>query len=92
MSKPITVSSGKSIDDLRAHLFAAIEGVRDGSLALDRAAQIRDLAQVVINSAKVEVDFIRATDGQQSAFLAPAVVEPPKLPAGINGVTVHRIA
>ncbi|HFD81021.1 MAG TPA: hypothetical protein ENK05_11635 [Gammaproteobacteria bacterium] len=51
------------IDDLRNHLFATIEALQDEDdpMDLDRARAISDVAQTIINSAKVEVDFLRAT-------------------------------
>lgn len=53
------------IDDLRNHLFAALEGLsdRDKPMDVDRALAIAEVAQVVINSAKVEVDFLKLHNG-----------------------------
>ena len=50
-----------SIADLRKHLFDTITALKDDKkpMDLDRAKTIADVAQVVINSAKVEVDFMR---------------------------------
>lgn len=55
------------ITDLRDHLFETIEMLKDGDakMPLDRAKVIADVAQVIINSAKVECDFIRAMDGAE---------------------------
>jgi hypothetical protein len=52
------------LEDLRDHLFATLEALQDEEkpMALDRAKAIADVAQVLINSAKVEVDYVRATD------------------------------
>ena len=51
------------ISDLRDHLFATLEALRDEEkpMEIDRAKAIADVAQTIINSAKVEVDFIEAT-------------------------------
>lgn len=51
------------LPDLRDHLFATLEALQDKEepMDLDRAKAIADVAQVIVNSAKVEVDFIRAT-------------------------------
>lgn len=56
------------IDDLRNHLFATLEALQDeqNPMELDRAKTIADVAQTIINSAKVEVDFVKAT-GRPSA-------------------------
>ncbi len=53
------------ISDLRDHLFATLEGLRDSEnpMDLDRARTISDVAQTIINSAKVEVDLAKAVDG-----------------------------
>lgn len=59
------------IEDLRNHLFATIEGLLDeeNPLDLDRAKAIAEVGQVIVNSAKVEVDFIKATDKTNSDFI-----------------------
>lgn len=51
------------IDDLRNHLFATLEALQDPEhpMELERAKTIADVAQVIVNSAKVEVDFVRVT-------------------------------
>jgi len=82
----------KSITDLREHLFAAIQGVRDGSVSIEQAKTISDLSQVIVNTAKVEVDFMRATERRSSAFLGDDEdSEPSALPNGIVRVVQHRI-
>jgi hypothetical protein len=48
--------------DLRNHLFETIEALKDEEkpMALDRAHAISEIAQTLINSAKVEVDLAKA--------------------------------
>jgi hypothetical protein len=53
------------INKLREHLFATLEQLRDGTMDLDRAKAVAEVSQVVINSAKVEVDYLRATEQVQ---------------------------
>ncbi len=53
----------QNIDDVRRHLFAALDGLAENKMDIDRAKAISEVAQTIINSAKVEVDFIRATGG-----------------------------
>lgn len=77
----------KNIDDLRELLFAAIEGVKGGTLDIDRARMIGDLSQVMVNSAKVEVEYAKATGQSGSAFLEQSA----ELPPGITGVRQHRM-
>jgi hypothetical protein len=61
------------IEDLRNHLFAAIEGLMDDENPMDiaRAKAVSDLAQTVINSAKVEVDFLKVTGGVDGSGFIP---------------------
>lgn len=59
------------IEDLRNHLFATIEGLLDEEkpLDIDRAKAICEVGQVIINSAKVEVDFIDKIGGKGTGFI-----------------------
>jgi len=59
------------IEDLRNHLFATIENLMDEDkpMDIDRAKAVSDVAQVIINSAKVEVDFINKTGMISTDFL-----------------------
>lgn len=77
------------IEDLRNHLFATLEALQDPDKPMEiaRAKVIADVAQVVINSAKVEVDFIMATDTQGTGFISlpenqGAAVNRPRLVKG----------
>ena len=47
------------IQDLRHHLFETIEMLKDGDMEIDKAKAISEVAQVIINSAKVEVQFLK---------------------------------
>lgn len=76
-----------NITELRSHLFETIAALKDKDkpMEIDRAKAISDVAQVIINSAKAEVDYIRATGGVvESEFLATQLPAKP-------GVTVHRL-
>lgn len=59
------------IEDLRNHLFAALESLadKDNPMDLDRAKAICQVSQVIINSAKVEVDFINKVGGVGTNFI-----------------------
>lgn len=61
------------IEDLRNHLFATLEALQDEENPMDinRAKTIADVAQVIVNSAKIEVDFIRATGNEQTTGFIP---------------------
>lgn len=47
------------IQDLRHHLFETIEMLKDGDIEIDKAKAISEVSQVIINSAKVEVQFLK---------------------------------
>ncbi len=51
----------KTMDDLRKELFDTIGAVRTGKCDIATAKAVSDLSQVIINSAKAEADFARAT-------------------------------
>jgi hypothetical protein len=59
------------IEDLRNHLFATLEALSDEEkpMDLERAKAIADVAQVIINSAKVEVEFLKSTGGTGTNFI-----------------------
>lgn len=54
------------ITDLRDHLFETLEALKDQDkpMDLERARAISEVAQVIINSAKVEVDLVKAVSGR----------------------------
>lgn len=71
------------IEDLRNHLFATIESLLDEDDPMDikRAKAVSNAAQAIINSAKVEVDFLKVTGGVEGSGFIP--YEPRKpLPSG----------
>ncbi len=82
----------KNIDDVRTHLFNALDGLadRENPLPIERAKAIAEVAQTIINSAKVEVDYLRVTDGADSGFLE-GKKGPGELPDGITSIMRHRI-
>ena len=47
------------IQDLRHHLFETIEMLKDKEMDIATAKAISEVAQVIINSAKVEVQFLK---------------------------------
>lgn len=61
------------IEDLRNHLFATLEALQDEDkpMEIDRAKTIADVAQVIVNSAKIEVEFIRATGREKGTGFIP---------------------
>jgi hypothetical protein len=51
------------LGDLRDHLFESIEMLKSGDMEIDKAQAINGLAQTLVASAKVEVDYIRQVGG-----------------------------
>jgi hypothetical protein len=80
-----------NIDDLRETLFATLQAVKDGSMDTDKARQVNEVAKTIIETARVEVEYLRVTGGGESEFLA-STVGADNLPQGIVGITRHRIA
>lgn len=80
----------KKLDDLRTALFDTLQGIKDGSIDLDKARAINEVGKTLIESAKVEVDYLRVTGGGESSFIDTAVGSD-NLPNGITGITRHRL-
>ncbi len=86
-----------TITDLRKHLFAALDGLtnKETPMEIDRARAVADIAQTIINSAKVEIEVIKVSGGSGSRFLGSE--QPAPLADGVvyqaPGVTVrqHRL-
>lgn len=59
------------IEDLRNHLFETIEKLQDDENPMDlaRAQTIANVASVIVESAKVEVQFMKVTDSLGSGFI-----------------------
>lgn len=95
MSKPDTTTPPTAvphINDLRGHLMGTLASLRDRTNPMepDRARAIAQVASVLVDTAKVEVDYLRATNQDRAGFLDTRVRA--ELPNGIKGVTVHRIS
>jgi hypothetical protein len=71
------------IEDLRNILFETMEKLMDDDDPMDvhRAKAIGDVAQVVINTAKVEVEFLKQTGRGATNFLSPGTGAPLELAA-----------
>lgn len=58
--------------DLRNHLFETLEALKDKDepMDIDRAKTVSQVAQTLIDSAKVEVDYIRVSgDTRTTGFI-----------------------
>lgn len=76
-----------NIERLRDQLFKTLESLNDSEnpMEVGRAKVAAEVAQVIINSAKVEVEHLRVTQGAYSPFFLESVKGP-----STSGVTVHR--
>ena len=84
----------KTLDDLRDHLFAALDALRDKDkpMEIERAKAISEIAETVIKSAMAEVQYVRAL-GNQDLRLPVFGVEPAEIPGipKLGAVRTHRI-
>lgn len=72
-------------EDLRSFLFGALQDVKSGSIDKDQAKSIVEISQVIVNSAKVEVEAARhGVHHSESGFLAHSN-------DGVTGRTTHKI-
>lgn len=79
----------KTIGDLRETLFATLEGVKNGTIDLDKARAVNELGKTITDTAKVEVDYLRVNGGGESPFVEAVAND--NLPPGIVGITRHRL-
>lgn len=84
-----------TLEDLREHLFATLKSLRDKAqpMEIERARAISEVAQTVINSAKAEVDYLRAVGGEGASLpvFKAKNGQDPALPDGVTGVRTHRL-
>lgn len=73
------------IEDLRNILFETLDDLRDKEKPMDikRAKAIAGVAQVIVDSAKAENDFIRLTGSKGSGFI-PKQLPSPQPPVAEN--------
>lgn len=80
----------KNVQDLREHLFATLEALRDKENPLDiaRAKAIANVAAQIVKAAKIENDYLRLTGGKTSDFIPEIEQKPgtPERPRLIKGV------
>ena len=70
------------LNDLRDHLFETLEALKDPEkpMEIERARAISDVAQTIINSAKVEVDLVKAVSGKPGSGFFNVQEESRELP------------
>lgn len=94
------------INVLRGHLLATLADLRSRSNPMepDRARAVATVASVLVDTAKVEIDYLRLTGNDNSGFIdgaysppaqaLPAPAEPEKkgVDRRVAGVTKHTCA
>ena len=86
--------SNPHISELRAELLATLRDLRNRTNPMepDRARAVAQVASVLVDSARVEVDYIKVTGQDTSNFIdglkAPAAVA--AITNGPNGTTIDR--
>ncbi|MBB5444609.1 MULTISPECIES: hypothetical protein [unclassified Paraburkholderia] len=71
-----------TITDMREHLMETLAALRnrDNPMDVDRARAVAQVAGVLVDSAKVEVDYIKATGADSdSLFISPLNNDPSRL-------------
>ncbi|MFX1675168.1 hypothetical protein PWR63_23460 [Paraburkholderia sp. A2WS-5] len=71
-----------TITDMREHLMETLAALRDreNPMDVDRARAVAQVAGVLVDSAKVEVDYIKATGATgDSLFISPLNSDPSRL-------------
>ncbi|SEN44296.1 hypothetical protein [Nitrosomonas marina] len=78
------------VNDLREILFDTLKDLRNEErpMDIDRAKAVSDVAQTIINTAKIEIDHAKITGSSSSSFITE---EKPtgKLPTGSG--YVHKL-
>lgn len=65
------MSKAGNIEDVRSHLMATLAALRSKTdpMEVNRAAAVAQVASVLIDSAKVELQYVKLTKGAGSQFL-----------------------
>jgi hypothetical protein len=79
-----------SINELREHLMGTLASLRDreNPMEPDRARAVASVASVLVDTARVEVDYIKATGQEESSFLGGDKQDQPRLEQ--DGPTAHN--
>lgn len=70
----------KKIQDLRETLFDTIEQIKSGKIDVEKAKAITNIAQVIVNSAKAEVDFLKNVNSQGNTGFISGDINQKRLP------------
>jgi hypothetical protein len=94
------------ISTVRQHLLDTLADLRnkENPMDIDRARAVAEVASVIVNTAKVEVEYLKATNQTHTPFLevppdadvahlgqVTTVTDVDALPNGITSITRHRL-
>lgn len=82
-----------TITDLREQLMQTLADLRDreNPMDVDRARAVAQVANVLVDTAKVEVDYIKATGAAgDSLFISPLNNDPSRLLKGSSNGEIER--
>jgi hypothetical protein len=92
------MSTSPHITELRQQLLDTLKDLRNREQPMepDRARAVAQVASVLVDTAKVEVEYLKVTNQDRSGFLEePAQIgsdaSTAGLPEGITGRTIHRL-
>ena len=99
---PNTPTVAPHIDQLRQHLMDTLAYLRnrDKPMEPDRARAVAQVASVLVDTAKVEIEYLKATSQDRSKFReipadahVASLGNTPQaaLPNGITGITRHHL-
>lgn len=96
------MNSNIHINQMREHLMATLASLRDRDHPMepDRARAVAQVASVLVDSARVEVDYLKASGQNRTAFLEQPISADTlrldasaqtKLATGIASITRHHL-
>ncbi|GKT22541.1 hypothetical protein [Acidovorax sp. SUPP3334] len=95
-----TAAASPHISQLRQHLLDTLADLRDRDKPMepDRARAVAQVASVLVDTAKVEVEYLKATGQERAGFLeepptatTAALPDGSPFPNGITAVTRHAL-
>ena len=75
---------------LRTHLFEALRAVRAGTLALDQARMVNELARTLIDTARAETEHARVTETSTTTGFIGHAADAEGGNGAVNGIVSVR--
>lgn len=80
-----------TIADLRSQLFDTLTQLKKGKIKPEDAKVISEISQVIINTAKIEVEYIKATQAEGSGFFNAARIEEQDITPAPKKIGPHNV-